>query len=103
RQNSLVRTCGAAPPPNPAGAPATEVWVSVPGGGVDNQRFDCCDTDVEAFPGQTTPLLSTSTATATLRPVRRSGPVPRSEQPTAPPSSPRCRTAARLLYLEVRA
>jgi hypothetical protein len=62
RQNSLVRTCGTAAPPNPPGAPAGEVWVSVPNGGAENQRFDCCDTDGDAFPGQTT-----------FRPEARSG------------------------------
>jgi hypothetical protein len=53
RQNTSISTCGAAAPPNPPGAPLDEVWVSVPNGGAENERFDCCDTDGNAKPSQT--------------------------------------------------
>jgi hypothetical protein len=54
RQNTLVRTCGATAPQVPSSAGPTDVYVRVTDGIPDIQRFDCCDTDMEARPGQTT-------------------------------------------------
>jgi hypothetical protein len=54
RQNTLVRTCGASAPQVPSSAGPNDVYVRVTDGIPDIQRFDCCDTDGEARPGQTT-------------------------------------------------
>jgi hypothetical protein len=47
RQNTFRRTCGTAVPTDNPGA---GVWMQV---NDPNPRFDCCDTDADAFPGQT--------------------------------------------------
>jgi hypothetical protein len=53
RSNTLVRTCGASAPPRPLNAGPNDVYVRVTDGIPDIQRFDCCDTERQAFPGQT--------------------------------------------------